>query len=418
MFVRIDMKSEWPTVGFTRNPADDGAQYFGPYYNGFAIKKALRYLRRVFPYYTKAPKEGRRPDLDAHIGLSPRPGISSAEYKATLRQLIRYIEGGRKAIIRDIEKQMNQAAKLHDFENAVRFRNQLSDLRALQQKIMFGDREFLNISKDRALGDLVELFGLPKTPARIEGYDIRHMGGKNVVASMVVFTNGVSDRANYRKFKTSERNDDYANMHEVLMRRFSEKNIKSWGIPDLILIDGGKGQLEAALRALEEQGVEVPTISIAKRDEEVIIHPELSHIATARIEEYRAGVKDPSVAVTRSGQFYTVNLHAGQANASGHSKNLRASTDGPAKYVHVTKLFQRIRDESHRFAVSYHTVLKRGKQTSSVLEDIPGIGPATRRKLIRKFGSLRGLRDANIEEIGEIIGLAKAKAVVRALTES
>lgn len=418
MFVRIDMKSEWPTVSFTRNPADDGAQYFGPYYNGFAIKKALRYLRRVFPYYTKAPKEGQRPDLDSHIGLSPRPGVSSAEYKTTLKQLIRYIEGGRKAIVRDIEKQMNQAAKLHDFENAARLRNQLTDLRALQQKIMFGDREFLDISKDKALADLVELFGLKKSPARIEGYDISHMGGKNVVASMVVFTNGVSDRASYRKFKTAERNDDYANMHEVLVRRFSEKNIKSWGMPDLLLIDGGKGQLEAAIQALKERAVKVPVISIAKRDEEVIIHPDDSGIVLERIEQYRLRQDEPSVAVTRSGQFYTVNLHAGQANASGHSKNLRASANGPAKYVHVTKLFQRIRDESHRFAVSYHTVLKRGKQTASALEDIPGIGPATRRKLIRKFGSVRGLKGASAEDISGVIGAVKAKVVVQALAES
>ncbi len=123
MFVRIDMKSEWPTVSFTRNPADDGADYFGPYYNGFAIKKALRYLRKIFPYYTKPPKDGIRPDLDSHIGLSPRPGTPSDEYKASLRQLIRYFEGGRKAIIRDIEKQMQLAAKLHDFENAAMYRN-------------------------------------------------------------------------------------------------------------------------------------------------------------------------------------------------------------------------------------------------------------------------------------------------------
>ena len=241
-FVRIDMKSEWPTVSFTRNPIDDGAEYFGPYYNAFAIKKALRYLRKVFPYYTKPPKEGMRPDLDAHIGLSPRPGVTSEEYKATLRQLIRYFEGGRKAIIRDIEKQMQRCAKMHDFENAAVYRNKLNDLRALQQRIMFGDREFLDISKDKALADLAELFMLPKAPTRIEGYDISHMGGANVVASMVVFTNGVSDRANYRKFKTRiERNDDYANMEEVLTRRLSEKNLKSWGKPDLILIDGGKG---------------------------------------------------------------------------------------------------------------------------------------------------------------------------------
>lgn len=413
MFVRIDMKSEWPTVTFTRNPIDDGAEYFGPYYNGFAIKKALRYLRKVFPYYTKSPKEGARPDLDSHIGLSPRPGTFSEEYKATLRQLIRYFEGGRKAIIRDIEKQMKQAAKLHDFENAALYRNKLNDLMALQQRIMFGDKEFLDISKDKALGDLVELFNLKKIPARIEGYDISHMGGVNVVASMVVFTNGVSDRASYRKFKTRiERNDDYANMQEVLTRRLSEKNIKSWGTPDLILIDGGKGQLDAAIKALEAYDLHIPIISIAKREEEVIVDPKRSNIDTSRIEQYARGeIEDSGVFVERSGEYYKLNLHAGQTNASGHSKNFRGSNAGPAKYVHVTKLFQRIRDESHRFAVSYHTVLKRTKQTASVLEEIPGIGPETKRKLIRSFGSVRTLALAPEEDIAKVVGQQKAKLI-------
>ena len=417
MFVRIDMKSEWPTVSFTRNPIDDGATYFGPYYNGFAIKKALRYLRKVFPYYTKPPKDGMRPDLDAHIGLSPRPGTPSDEYKATLRQLIRYFEGGRKGIIRDIEKQMQLAAKLHDFENAALYRNKLNDLRALQQRIMFGDKEFLNISKDKALGDLVELFMLSKIPSRIEGYDISHMGGTNVVASMVVFTNGVSDRANYRKFKTRiERNDDYANMQEVLTRRLSEKNIKSWGTPDLILIDGGKGQLEAAIKALETYDMHIPVISIAKREEEIIVHATASSIDTARLEAYTKGEQqDEGVLVERRGDYYIVNLHAGQTNASGHSKNLRGTNTGIAKYTHVTKLFQRIRDESHRFAVSYHTVLKRTGQTKSNLEDIPGVGPATRRVLIRKFGSMRGVASASQEALAETVGPAKASLIIQHL---
>ncbi len=411
-FVRIDMKSEWPTVSFTRNPIDDGADYFGPYYNGYAIKKALRYLRKIFPYYTKPPKDGSRPDLDSHIGLSPRPGVRSDEYKASLRELIRYLQGGRKAIIRDIEKNMKLAAKLHDFEHAALQRNRLNDLRVLQQRIMFGDREFLDISKDKALSDLVDLFCLKKVPARIEGYDISHMGGVNVVASMVVFTNGVSDRTNYRKFKTRvERNDDYANMHEVIQRRFSEKNIKSWGMPDLVIIDGGKGQLDAALRAMEEHGIAVPTIGIAKREEEVMIHRTRSNIATDTLERYRVGELQASgLFVELSGEYLKVNLHAGQTNASGHSKNLRGS-DIVMRFSHVTKLFQRIRDESHRFAISYHTVLKRAKQTASSLEDIPGIGPATRRKLIRTFGSLAGVKRAPVEEIAEAIGAAKAKVV-------
>lgn len=411
MFVRIDMKSEWPTVSFTRNPADDGAEYFGPYFNGYAIKKALRFLRRIFPYYTKAPKMGERVGLDTQIGLSPRPGISSKDYKTTLKQLIRYVQGGRLAIMKDIEKAMHQAAVKQDFEAAAQLRNKLLDLKSLQQKIMFGDREFLDISKDRALSDLTNLLNLPKTPARIEGYDISHMSGTNVVASMVVFTNGVSDRSNYRKFKTRlEQNDDYANLYEVLSRRLSEKNLKSWGTPDLLLIDGGKGQLDAVLKALEEKNLKIPTISIAKRDEEIIIHGERSHISMQRIEELLSN-PEPGVVITRSGHYYSVNLHAGQTNAGSHSRNLRGAPVH-TRYSDVVKLFQRIRDESHRFAVSYHTVLKRAKQTAGTLEEIPGVGPATRRKLIKTFGSLRGVKEASDDALNEAIGAAKA-AVIR-----
>jgi len=411
LFVRIDMKSEWPSIGFTRNPADDGAEYYGPYYNGFAVKKALRYLRKVFPYYTKPPKQTDRPDLDVHIGLSPHEGISSEEYKTSLRKLIRYLEGGRKALARDIEKEMKLAAKLHDFETAAALRNKLRDLRELQSRIMFGDKEFLDISKDKALSGLVDLFGLSKIPVRIEGYDISHMSGTNVVASQVVFMNGVSSRADYRKYKTKiERNDDYANMHETLFRRFSEKNIKAWGMPHFILIDGGKGQLDAALRALEDRGITVPIVSIAKREEEIIVHGTRSNINTAMLDAYR---KDPApgVFVERSGEYYIVNLHAGQMNASPHSKNLRGSS-GQQTYSDIVKLFQRIRDESHRFAVSYHTVLKRAKQTASTLEDIPGIGPSTRRKLIKIFGSLRAVKTASQEDIINAVGQAKAKALL------
>lgn len=409
-YIRIDMKSEWPCVTFTRNPADDGAEYFGPYYNGFAIKKALRYLRRVFPYYTKPPKPGKRADLDAHIGLSPAPGISSDEYKATLKKLIKYFEGGRKTLAREIEKEMHQAANAQDFEKAAKLRNRLNDLHELQRKIMFGDREFLDISKDRALSDLVTLLGLAKLPVRIEGYDISHMGGVNVVASMVVFTNGVSNRSQYRKFKTKiDQNNDTANMKETLIRRFSDKNIKEWGMPDLVLIDGGKGQLDAAIKAMHERNVSVPVISIAKREEEIIVHSSRSHVDTTVLESL---IKNPTSNeyVERSGEYYKVNLHLGQLNAGAHSKNLRGGSLSNA-HSDVVKLFQRIRDESHRFAVSYHTVLKRQKQTASDLEEIPGIGPATRRKLIRTFGSLRAVKAASHEQIAEAIGKSKAHLI-------
>ena len=407
LFVRIDMKSEWPYISYTRNPADDGAEYYGPYYNGFAVKKAMRYLRKVFPYYTKTPKENDRPDLDVHIGLSPKMGTTSDEYKVSLRKLVQYIEGGRKLLTRDLEQEMRRAAADHDFENAAVIRNKLHNLRELQSRIMFGDKEFLDISKDKALSDLVDLLGLAKVPARIEGYDISHMSGTNVVASMVVFSNGVSDRANYRKFKTKiEHNNDFYNMNETLTRRLSEKNLKSWGVPDLIVIDGGKGQLDAALRAreercnnnllqgrtLQEKVGSIPFIGLAKREEQIVVH----HVSSGvTINKDKLLELDGYTTVTD--EFTLINLP--------HS-------------THIIKLLQRIRDESHRFAVSYHTVLKRTKQTSSLLEEIPGVGPATRRKLLKVFGSVRGIQAASQEDLITAVGAAKAEVIKRYLLTS
>ena len=311
-FVRIDMRNDWPYISFTRTPADDGAEYFGPYFNGAAVKKALRYLRQVFPYYTN---KNQSVDLDTHLGLSP-VGMSSREYKTNLRKLISYIKGDKKIIIAGLEKEMKTAAKNQDFELAATIRNKLNNLRELKRRIMFGDKEFLDISKDLALSELVDLLGLEKTPVRIEGYDISHLGGINVVGSMVVFTNGVSDRAQYRKFKIRvDKNDDFANMNEVLTRRLSEKNLKAWGTPDLVLIDGGKGQLSSALTARDAMGqTGITFIGLAKRDEQII--------------------------VCENGVFREIDL---------------------PKNTNIIKLLQRIRDESHRFAVSYHTVLRSNK---------------------------------------------------------
>ena len=389
LFVRIDMKNEWPYVCFTRNPSDDGAEYFGPFYNGFAVKKALRYLRKVYPYYTK-PVDKRGSRLDEDLGLSPRRTDGSETYKQNLRKLVSYIKGNRVALARELENEMKSAAAAHDFERAVLLRNKLHAMKELQRRVMFGDKEFLDISKDKALADLVELLGLARTPRRIEGYDISHMGGTNVVASMVVFTNGVSDRAEYRKFKTKlEHNNDFYNMNETIQRRFSQKNVASWGVPDLVVIDGGKGQLDAAIKARDGHGSSVPFIGLAKKQEQIVIHHGASHV---QLNKEKLSDLDGYVTVTD--EFTLVNLP--------HSS-------------HIVKLLQRIRDESHRFAVSYHSVLKRKKQTENVLEDMPGIGPATRKKLIKTFGSMRGVQQASLEDMVSAIGRSKAEVIQRYL---
>ena len=422
MYVRIDMKSDWPTVSFTRNPADDGADYFGPFYNGFALKKALRYLRRIFPYLTRQRRPGQS-KLDEDLGLSPKISDGSDAYKASLRKLISYIKGNRKVIAVELERDMKTAAGLHDFERAASLRNKLHAMQELQRRVMFGDKEFLDISKDKALADLAKLLGLKNIPVRIEGYDISHMNGRQVVASMVVFTNGASDRAEYRKFKVGEKNDDTGNMYEVIFRRLGERNIKSWGRPDLLLIDGGKGQLSAAIKARDERGIKLPIISIAKREEEIIIHKTGSQIDLTRIEELQKSIH-LDVAIYEDNDVYVVNLHPTQRNAGSHSKNLRGSAidDGSSRdnftkssiaTTDIVKLFQRIRDESHRFAVSYHMALKRQNQTKNQLEEIPGIGPKTRAKLLRKFGSVKKIIEADYAELQAEVGTKKANLIKR-----
>lgn len=404
LFVRIDMKSEWPYVSFSRNPIDDGAEYYGPFYNGYELRKALHYLRRIYPHFVKEPKKIVS-KLEMQIGLNPDMSEGPEAYHANLRRLVGYIKGRRKDLARELEKDMKLAAKAHDYEKAAKLRNRLRAMQELQQRIMFGDKEFLDISKDRALADLAELLGLSTSLRRIEGYDISHQGGQNVVASMVVFTNGVSDRAQYRKFKmTRQVNDDTGNMYETLFRRLGPKNLGSWGKPDLLLIDGGKGQLGAAIKAQQERETTFPVIAIAKRNEELLVHKTSSNINPERIEKL---IRSPKAGVTvlEDGEYWVINLHVGQVNLGSHTKNLRGQlTQSP--YSDIVMLFQRIRDESHRFAVSYHSTLKRQGATKSILDDIPGVGPATRKKLMKHFGSGKGVKEADEAALQQAVGNA------------
>ena len=172
-------------------------------------------------------------------------------------------------------------------------------------------------------------------------------------------------------------------MFEVMTRRFSGRHL-DWQSPDLILVDGGKGQLGAATKALGEKQVKIPVIGLAKREEEIVIHKQLSNVS----------LNAENHMVLESDDFYVVRL---------------------PKNSHIVKLLQRIRDESHRFAVSYHTTLKRQNQTVSVIDSIPGVGPLTRKKLVRSFGSVKGIKEASEDDIAKIVGIKKAKSIKRQL---
>lgn len=391
VYIRIDYNNIHPIVTTTRAPLDDGAYYFGPYLSSTAINRALRILRPVFPYAIK--NSGKKVSLDYHLGLDPgleENKTSLKEYRSNLRKLMAVIEGKKDKLIKDLYKDMEKKASKQDFESAAKIRNQIISLKNLSNKIIFSDKEFQDISKDHALNELQKLLGQTKPFKRIEGYDISHMSGTDVVASMVVFSNGISDKKNYRKFKIySDKNNDFLNLYETLYRRLSPKNIKSWGLADLVVIDGGKGQLKSAINARNERQIRIPFIALAKREEQIVISKNESLVdLNLNYLNHLNGF------MVESEDFIVINLP--------HSTN-------------IVKLLQRLRDESHRFAVSYHSNLKTKRQKKSILDQIPGIGPKTKNKLIRHFGSIKALKELKLSDLSAEIGTSKAKLVLKYL---
>jgi excinuclease ABC subunit C len=212
-----------------------------------------------------------------------------------------------------------------------------------------------------AVRQLAESLGLgDRMLHRIETYDISNIQGKLATGSMVVFIDGKPEPKQYKKFRIrlGETPNDFAMLQEVLARRFAQRN-EEWPKPDLIMIDGGKGQLSAGLQVLEQLKVTIPTIALAKQEEEIFL--------------------------------------------PGRADSLRLPHDSEALY-----LIQRMRDEAHRFTITYHRTLRSKRQQESRLDDIPGIGPKTRQRLLRHFGSLQAVRNATDEELAKVIG-SKAK---------
>ena len=315
-YVRITMNEEVPYISFTRTPMDDKAKYVGPFYGKSAVEKALRNLRRIFPYYVK-PYDGKK-SLDTDLGLTPGIEVgrtSARDYKRNLRKLIRYLEGDRAKLLRELEKIMNEAAAKGEYELAAEARDQLFGLKELRKKIVFSDKEFMDISSDQALLQLQRIMGLEKPPRRIEGYDISHQSGENTVGSMVVFINGASDRAEYRKFKIrTSKNDDLKSMREVLTRRLKHSE---WDYPDLIILDGGATQVNAIMPLVEPYNI--PVIGRDKSGD----------------HSKSAGVR---LVIPSGTSFKYLELPTGS---------------------HVARLIARIDEEAHRFAITYHSLLKR-----------------------------------------------------------
>jgi excinuclease ABC subunit C len=220
---------------------------------------------------------------------------------------------------------------------------------------------------ETALAELQHALGLEGPPKRIECFDVSHVQGTNVVSSMVVFEDGRPAKQSYRRFraKLGDRNDDFANMRDTLRRRFARSaagEIDAWPVPDLVILDGGKGQLAEGVGALSDAGLlQIPIAALAKEREELFV----------------PGRPDPILLPQRSQGLFLV---------------------------------QRIRDEAHRFAVTYHQQVRGKQATKSVLDEIDGVGPAKKRALLRTFGSVKGMRDATEAELAGVAGVGPALA--------
>lgn len=478
-YVKISVQEDYPRVYMTRRLERDGAKYFGPFTDVTAVHVVLKLIHQYFPLRTCKSMKVERPCLQYHMHYCEAPcfhKISVPDYRKYIDEIIELFEGKPIPLLKEIKEKMEIAAEEFRFEDAARYRDQLTSIEKIQEKQRMvtqrGDLDVLGIAVDGQLacvqllfirggrllgrenyfvqnegdseetimtdfikqyyGDttfipkelllpmesseqhlfkdwfsdmkgqqvdvlvpqrgykmdmikmahenaetfleerrrqwqyqidksggavkkLAEVLDLPRLPERMECFDISHTQGTETVASMVVFEGGKPAKKEYRRFKlktTQGKPDDFKSMAEIMERRYG--NETDWPMPDLIIIDGGKGQLNASIPLIRAVGVtDVPVISLAKRIEEVFVE----------------------------GQSESIIL-------SHHSPELQ--------------LLQQIRDEAHRFAITYHRKLRGKRNLESVLDHIDGIGPKRRKALWAHFNSLEAMKKASIDELAKV----------------
>ncbi len=333
-YLQIRVREDFPRVEFTRTPRRRGVKLYGPFTSAKGLRAAMQVLQRLFQFRTCsldiAADDQRwrwfRPCILHSIRQCTAPcnfRVSKDDYRKQIRALRLVLEGKKDKLLREMEQTMQEASAALRFERAARFRDEIAALKTLSLR---GDvdkdvqPEVFYIDPKKGLAGLQKVLGLREKPRTIEGIDIAHLGGQETVASLVSFIDGLPFKPGYRRYriKTVQGVDDYASIREVVSRRFRRARGKRAHdeervFPDILLIDGGKGQLSAAQDALRMLGVEPPCLlALAKQEEEI----------------YRPGAAEP-------------------LRLSRHSAALR--------------LLQYVRDEAHRFAQHYHHILRRKK---------------------------------------------------------
>ncbi|MGD1085868.1 MAG: excinuclease ABC subunit UvrC [Verrucomicrobiota bacterium] len=375
LLIKIVLNDPIPRFVLTRLRQDDGARYFGPFAHSASARHTLTLARRKFNLRGCRPltpgAEDYKHCLYGHLKYCTAPCIGNVSREEYRRQVIAacdFLAGQSEEMERELEGQMKKAAAAEDFEKAAQFRDALEDLRLTVQKTKKFPRLPYNlpsaIEPQRDLAELAEVLGLPAPLARIEGFDISNISGTFAVASLISFQHGKPDRSNYRRYriKTVAGQDDFACMAEAVRRRYARLQAEGGALPGLVVVDGGKGQLNAALGELAKLGLtQIPVIGLAKEFEEI----------------HRPGQSEP----------------------------VRLGPDSGA-----LKLLQRVRDESHRFANTYNAQLRLRRISESILDEFPGIGGRRKAALLKKFGSVQRLRLASVEQIATVSGFGAGSA--------
>lgn len=331
-YLMITTDEDFPGVFVTRQPRSQGVKLFGPFTSVGALKEAVTLLQKAFKFRTchldiREGDDSRRffrPCLLYPIKQCTAPcaaRISKEVYREDIQRLIRFLEGDKKSVLGQMEKEMLQASKDLNYERAARLRDEIKALQALGARAGKGEQEFWQpeafvSNPQEGVAKLQEALGLTEPPRIVEGIDIAHLQGGEMVGSKVCFIDGVPFKDGYRRYKIKhgQGNNDYLSIQEIVSRRYREAGVNNELYPDVILIDGGLGQLHAALEVFKTMDVKPPmVISLAKKEELVYVQAKSEPIRLAR-------------------------NHLG------------------------LKLLQYIRDEAHRFAQHYHHILRRKSQ--------------------------------------------------------
>ncbi len=414
LLVKVHPEEPWPRFQLTRLKKEDGARYFGPFAHSGALRRTISWMNSEFGLRNCRPMNPGEHDYkhcsNDVIKNCSAPCIAKVnrdEYMALVDRACEFLKGHSKDLLKSIEEDMERAAADLDFEHAAELRDMIDNLK----KTLRPTRQFRKrgvpgkaINPEADVKELQEYLQLDREPTVMECFDISNISDNHIVASMVRFRDGVSDNSNYRRYRinTVKGQDDFASMAEVIRRRYSRillearehvgdevadasqenpldamrrieadqvKKSKPGNkkqtfvrLPDLVIVDGGKGQLSKAMEELQRLGLhDLPVIGLAKQREEV----------------FRPGISEPLLIPHSTGAL---------------------------------KLLQRIRDEAHRFANGYHQLLMKRRVEESILDDCPGISRSRKEKLLAKFGSVARLRKTDSKKIAEIPGITEKLA--------